>query len=359
MTPMPPPENPNPAGSAGDPVPRVRLSGPGELLALIPYLLGFHPSDSLVSVGLRNDQVAFTLRVDLPPPGGAFSSSSVDWLVSTLSGQALTGIVLVGYGGSAQVGPPMAALAAALHTAAVPLVDRLRVCDHRFWSYDCADPTCCPPTGRSFAAEHNRIAAEAAYVGLVALPDRADLESRVAPVGGPHRVAMERARHAADLRRQSIVDSAVDADTATGLLVLAGTVAVHDALQRYQSSADANLTDDEVAWLALSLHNIDVRDAAWRRCDKGDLNRHRALWTDVTRRAPRRDVAPPAALLGYVCWQQGDGALAGIALSRALSADPRYQMAGLLLQVIAAGMPPESWRVADSDHDTVDEEEDA
>jgi hypothetical protein len=51
-------------------------------------------------------------------------------------------------------------------------------------------------------------------------------------------------------------------------------------------------------------------------------------------------VAAPASLLGFVAWQVGDGALANVALDRALADEPGYSMAQLLRQVITAGAPP-------------------
>ena len=47
---------------------RVRLGGPEELITAIPYLLGFHPRESVVAVGLRGrrSRVCLTLRFDLP-----------------------------------------------------------------------------------------------------------------------------------------------------------------------------------------------------------------------------------------------------------------------------------------------------
>ena len=57
---------------------------------------------------------------------------------------------------------------------------------------------------------------------------------------------------------------------------------------------------------------------------------HVRLWTDATRRACPVYVAAPASLLAFTAWQGGDGALAGIALDRALADDPAYSMARLL-----------------------------
>ncbi|MGH3193064.1 MAG: DUF4192 domain-containing protein, partial [Streptosporangiaceae bacterium] len=83
-----------------------------------------------------------------------------------------------------------------------------------------------------------------------------------------------------------------------------------------------------------------VRDDAWARMDPGHRDAHRRLWTDVVRRAQPGHVAAPASLLAFVAWQCGDGALANVALDRALADDPGYSMALLLRQVISAGAPP-------------------
>jgi hypothetical protein len=46
-----------------------------------------------------------------------------------------------------------------------------------------------------------------------------------------------------------------------------------------------------------------------------------------------------------VAWQSGKGALANVALDRALADDPDYSMAHLLRQVISAGAPPSMARL--------------
>jgi len=51
-------------------------------------------------------------------------------------------------------------------------------------------------------------------------------------------------------------------------------------------------------------------------------------------------VCAPAALLGFVAWQSGNGALANVALDRALAEDPHYSMAVLLRQAVDSGAPP-------------------
>jgi hypothetical protein len=72
---------------------------------------------------------------------------------------------------------------------------------------------------------------------------------------------------------------------------------------------------------------------------------HCRLWTDVLR-AAATDFAPaPASLLAFTAWQAGNGALAAMAVDRALTADPGYSMAHLLASAIEAALPPSAARM--------------
>ena len=56
--------------------PRIRVSSPADVLAIVPHLLGFHPTDSFVVIGVRGDgdRVELGFRYDLPaatPDAGA------------------------------------------------------------------------------------------------------------------------------------------------------------------------------------------------------------------------------------------------------------------------------------------------
>ena len=115
-----------------------------------------------------------------------------------------------------------------------------------------------------------------------------------------------------------------------------GRAAIRDALHRYAQGG--RLDDDEAAFPSVLLRHIPIRDHAWSLTD--DSEHHIALWSDLTRRA-RPDLVPaPASLLAFAAWRAGDATLATLALNRALEADPSYRMAGLLYQVVQAGLPP-------------------
>ena len=97
---------------------------------------------------------------------------------------------------------------------------------------------------------------------------------------------------------------------------------------------------NEIAWLGVTLTDLRVRDDAWARMDPDFGPAHQRLWTDLVRLLPDRYVPAPAALLAFTAWQAGNGALASIALERALGADPEYSMALLIAEALHAGLPP-------------------
>ncbi len=103
--------------------------------------------------------------------------------------------------------------------------------------------------------------------------------------------------------------------------------------------------DEPVAWLTVVLAHLAVRDDAWSRMDPGYRAAHLRLWTDVVRRATPAYLPAPASLLAFTAWQSGEGALANIAIDRALAADPGYSLAQLLRGIMDAGVPPSAARV--------------
>ena len=122
------------------------------------------------------------------------------------------------------------------------------------------------------------------------------------------------------------------------LIAAIGLPAVTEAISRYRGGGRLNL--EEVAWLTVMLRDLRVRDDAWSRMRPEHREAHRRLWTDLTRLARPGYVKAPAALLAFVAWQSGNGALANVALDRALGDDPYYSMAVLLREVIDSGAPP-------------------
>ena len=324
------------------PATSLKISSPAELLAAVPYLLGFHPSDSVTVVAFRGGRVHFAGRHDLPPPDSDSDDAraAAAHLAAVVAREAADGAVVIGYGAPARVTPAVLRTAEALRRVDVPTFDVLRVTGGRFWSYLCDGDDGCPDEGWPCPPEHSAIAAAATYAGHVALPDRDTLVAQLAPVGGA-------AMAAATVRARERLSGLADRDAGVGRRVhRAGRTAVRDAERRYRSGG--RLSDDEVAWLGVLLADVAVRDYAWERVglDPWQLT----LWTDVVRRVEPAYVPAPAALLGFAAWRSGVGALAWAAVERSLEQDPAYGMAQTLREILTYAVSPamvDGWPAVD------------
>jgi hypothetical protein len=186
----------------------VVLRSCADLLSSVPYLLGFHPVDSVVVVAFRGRRARFAARSDLPgsapdvPPPGAVAAR----FVALLARERVDAVALVGYGAPALVTPALDALRGALAGTRIAELDVLRVEGGRYWSYVCLEPSCCPPSGVVF--DPAAPAAVAAVVaGRVALPDRASLVRAIAPVEGSARASMRVATERAWRRLDDLLDA--------------------------------------------------------------------------------------------------------------------------------------------------------
>jgi Domain of unknown function (DUF4192) len=335
--------------------PRVRVSSPADVLAVVPHLLGFHPDHSLVVIGAGRprERIELAFRYDLPdPPDGGLAAEIARHAAGVLQHRNLSTVIAVGYGPGNLVTPVADALSGALRQRGLRLHELMRAENGRYWSYLCTNPQCCPPDGVQFDARVNPAATAMTVAGLVAYPDRAALASTLAPVTGAAASAMEQATARARDRAAELITGASGPATGqaagrladTAQLVDAGRRAVAEAVSIYR--AGRRITDDDqLAWLSVVLAQLPVRDDAWSRMDPEHRDAHLRLWTDLVRRARQAYLAAPASLLAFTAWQAGEGALANIALDRALAADPGYSLAHLLRDILDAGVPPAAARL--------------
>jgi hypothetical protein len=328
----------------------VQVSSPGTLLAVIPHLLGFKPEASVVVIGTTppRDRIHVTLRYDLPdPPDAAEAAEIASHAAAVIRSQGLTAAIAAGYGAEPLVTPVADALLDAACRAGIELHDFLRVHDGRYWSYRCQDQACCPADGVPFDPDADPAAAAMARGGAEVLDDRAAVAARVAPIGGVTEQSMRQATRRAERHVKQVLGKVRKTSrlaAARHMIAAEGLAAVSAMIAAYRGGGKFT-TDYQVAWLTVALRDLRVRDDAWARMDPDHRAAHLEMWLDVTRRAQPGYVAPPASLLAFVAWQSGDGALANVALDRALDDEPGYSMGLLLRQVITAGAPPSMARL--------------
>jgi Domain of unknown function (DUF4192) len=320
----------------------LRVREPGDLIEAIPYLLGFHPRESLVVVGLDDGRVCVTARVDLSELTDAGVLAST---VRIMRDSGATHVLAVIYEAPATVVERHAlprrevvgALADCVDAAGADLVDALLVVDRRWWSYAC-DEDCCPPEGREIPGDASPAAAAATYAGLVALSDRDELRAALDPDDDATRallepllVEQEHAVVAAVLsgrpeRRQRSVKRAIFA-------------AAREADESLFLGGSGVLSDEQVCRFAVALGETPVRDSLWLAVDQRRLD-GRVLWREIARRVPSPYDAAPLFLFGWASWRDGDGVSASIAVERALSSDPGYTAAELLGGALMHGLDP-------------------
>lgn len=317
---------------------RVRLGDPHALLAVIPHMLGFVPSDSLVVIGADSPhgQIKLTLRYDLPdPPGRRVVSDIAAHAAGVLSAQRIDCAIAIGYGPSRLVVPVGDALKDQARATGLTLVELLRAEQGRYWSYLCEKPGCCPSEGTPYQHEPGTLAS------------REELVATLAPLTGQPGQAADKAARKAEQRAAKLV-ARIARSGRTGaskrMIAAAGIQSVTQAMSTYRDGKRVT-NADQIAWLCVVLRDLRVRDDAWARMDPEHRAHHLRMWTDLTRHARPGYVAAPAALLAFVAWQCGEGALANVALDRALTDRPDYSMAVLLRQAITSGIPPSAARL--------------
>ncbi len=329
----------------------VRVRDVGEIAAGLPHLLGFRPRESVVLVSLGGEsgrRVGLTVRADIPPPEDNRSLAGV--LARSLCTDRPDGalVLVVSEVADDEVlalrGLPhhdlVWEMCRALSRLDVPAADPVLVRDGRWWSYDCPDPCCAPGAGTPLPAGVTELEVASIATGSVVESAREDLVARIAPPLDQDRGAM-----AAVCTRIAVECSATILDTGLVSLALESWSAVTAAAARCRPGAPAaRLTDEEVARVVCGLRDGVLRDRALNLALGDEPAAAEQLWTECTRRAPAPLDAAPATLLAVSAWLRGDGAMANVALDRALTSDPGYGLARLLSQALAACVTPSDLR---------------
>jgi len=310
-------------------------------------MLGFYPSRSLVVLGLGpQNRVVVTFRYDLPDPVDyEIADDIAQHACYVLGRERISAALLVGYGPEELVAPVVASTARHLIGNGVDVHEVLRADSGRYWSMLCDDACCCPLEGRSYDPGSHPAAAALTNAGLSAHPDREALVRTVQRrAGSADRI--RRATLAAQLRLSELVDYGEAAGDRVPELraTRTGRREVQRAIRHYRGGGSIESVE-HLAWLAVLLADLRVRDDAWARMDPTHGGAQCRLWTDIVRSAAVEFAPAPASLLAFTAWQCGNGALATIAIERALAADPDYSMAHLLDSAVQAALPPSAARM--------------
>jgi len=309
------------------------LTSPHDLLAAIPFLIGYHPENSLVLVALKDDNVGMAMRVDMPTD---IAPESYDLLASHFQREEADAALIVAYVDSQS--DPEAVLintSAALLRAGISIKESLIVSDGRYRSMLCHDSECCPPLGSPIPdIDSSRIAAEHVIAGHpMPFANVSGLVQSIAALPSAMEESWQSEVRAfwIESDSESLLD--LQRDGATAVIDLAGEYAQGRGAEDRELAARVigRISDIQVRDYALGSHTDETADAYWQ------------MWRELLLIAPRGFVAPIASIFAALAYERGEGALAHKALDRALADDERYSLALLLRRVFTAGWPPQSF----------------
>ena len=309
------------------------LTSPIDLLAAVPFLIGYAPSNSLVMVGLREDEMSLAMRVDYPDE---IDLDQIDSLANHLVRENSDGALLVAYlpdevmDSECVLGP----LREAIELRGIKIRECVEVRGGKWRSAICSDPTCCPPEGSDLPTlEETRIAAEQVANGKpLPFPNLEKMLESIQAQGNNEEIHNL-------IKKIKLID--YNSDEAKQLQ-REGALALNDLVAEF---AEKGICEDKVliALVLKRLLDLQVRDYALGIVNQENIETLWSMWRYLLRIAPPGYVAPVATLFSAINYERGDGSMATKALERAFADDENYALAKLLRRVYNAGWPADSF----------------
>lgn len=306
----------------------VRVGSIAGIAASIPYLLGFYPTESLVVIGLEDNRLVFTMRMDLLPAN----------LEDALAAEAARRmavydevLVIIYTDEARDADLPRRHIVDQLLDE-LPVREALLVRGDRVWSYVCTDPGCCPSNGLIYNASSDAVGVAAAHVlrGRGPLGSRDQLLATLAP---PTPAIADAVSAALQVARAGVTGLASEERSAALVRLLARSLAQLD-------NPRVELGVVETAQYLALLEDTDVRDRFIQRLATTDDPASRLLIDTLVAQAPPGDDAEACAAKSFLAYLQGDGLTARAAAERAMRTAPDHRLASMLLAAVDAGIDP-------------------
>ncbi|MBJ7358328.1 DUF4192 domain-containing protein, partial [Nocardioides sp.] len=279
-----------------------------DVLAAVPVLLGFEPSDSVVMLTFGGRET-FHARIDLPPPEEL--DEAVRLLLEPAVAHGVEHVLFVVYSTVPQLAEQaLDRLGVAFGAAGLRVVNGLHA-DGTRWFLP-GSP------GVPYDVRAHPFRVRSVVDGQVVSASREELAARLAPIAGVAEVDEAR-------------------DRVPGYDATEVVATIWRALPRGRFECD------DLAGVLQGMRDRVVRDVAWRSMTRDEAPAHVALWTDAVQRSPDDLVGAPAAVLGLAAWLAGHGALAWCAVDRSVGSDPDNSLAELVGDLLNRAVPPSAW----------------
>lgn len=310
------------------------LTSAHDLITAVPFLIGFHPTNSLVMISVRDNAIGMAMRIDIP---ASLESDEINLLAHHFIRDRAEQALLLAYmpderddGDSLLI-----SLAAGLLHNGVEVKESIVISNGRYRSIICRDRECCSPAGSAMPQiEDSQFAVEHVIAGIP-MPF-ADISELVGSIAADEQSLSRSWYHEVDA--YSIDEESPDlaALRRDGVEVMELLL---DEFRIGRGPTDRRL----VARMIGRMSDVQVRDYALGIHSEDTFDLYFMMWRELLKMAPAGFVAPIACIVGAMAYEGGDGALAHKALDRAIEDDEQYPLAALLRRVFNAGWPPESF----------------
>ncbi len=304
----------------------TRLHGTtsADLLAIPVIMLGFHPRESCVVLGVRGTRVEFCARMDLDWFTSGFSFGEVadqlEHAVSTCDGCS---VAVLAYSAD----PDAAAIAVGELVGVLgedDVVEALVTDGDRFWY---AHPgMLLPPEGISYSYASSNFAAQAVYSGMNVTPSREDAVAEVQPP---------------DILEEQEIEDEVGAAV---LRVSALTAGQRWALlERHMDNPEP--LGPASAEFAVLLQEEEHFAEVLAQLNTSTAVRLRPRLAEARRASCPAVAANVVSLLALACWLDGEGAQQSDCLSQLEKLDPDHPLMRVLRRMHRQAIPPRDWDV--------------
>ena len=310
------------------------LRTPHELITAVPFLIGFHPTNSIVIISIKNGALGLTMRCDLP---ASITSDEIDLLAHHCIRDGADTALLIAYmpDGRSDGDHLLISIGAGLIRNGISIGESIVISGGRYKSIICRDASCCPESGSTLPViEDSQIAVEHVIAGIP-MP-YSDISELVGTI------AADAQSMSPDWYETVAAFEISDDDPDLDALRRDGVAAMELLLDEFRIGRGA--TDQRLVARVLGrLSHVHVRDYALGAFTEDSYDLTFSMWRELLRVAPHGFIAPVASLVAAMSYEGGDGALAQRAIDRALEDDAQYPLALLLRRVFNAGWPPESF----------------
>ena len=296
---------------------RLTLTDEQDVAAVVPHLLGFHPSDSMVVIACRDRHIEFTARFDI---GLCHDADLLHDAFGQLR-QPKLHYLLVAFTADTE-----AAQDALAHVEILLGARRVMLSAYtdgeRVWRRGSSGSH----RLRQHRPDLDRLASD---MGMQPLGSRDELAASIAgpPPERIEAVALACAEALRRWRKRPLAARVVR----TRELVEAGLA---DA---------ARLTEAESAELGCLIDDVEVRDTVWLGMRRSRADAYIALFRRVLTDTSGPLSAPALGLLGVAAWLAGRGPLTTACLERGLGIDPEYRLFELLEETICNAITPREY----------------